>query len=212
MESFPSNSRELRAVPDPEDKTEKKIEKLVDNPVARRKKTLGSRLRELMFNGDNIVEYVVQDVILPAFKETLTEAVGGALDRALFGENGDRRPRRSGRPSAFGGTAHTNYNRYSTPAPSRNAPVRAIPSRRSNDFEDIIFATKVEANRILDQMDRLVDKYGQVTARDVYEMVGESFHYTDEKYGWTDLSRASTRRLNNGGYLLVLPRIEVLED
>lgn len=214
MENYPSNSREsrdLRAVPDPE---EKHFEKIVDTPPIRRKKTLGSRVRDLFFQGDNVFEYVVREVLVPAFKDTMSDAVSSTMERMLFGENGERRTRRTpSRSSAFGSPGHTNYTRYSSTSTSREN-TRPIPVRNrvSNDFDELIFATKLEANRILDQMDEAIRKYGHVSVRDLYEMVGEQFHYTDEKYGWTDLRRASTRRIANGGYLLDLPKVEVLED
>lgn len=216
MDQFPSNSRESKiTTTPPESPTEKNILKLVDTPVIRRKQTLGSRLRELLFDGNHVFDYVVQEVLVPAFKDTVSDAVSTAMERLVFGENSDRprRSRSSNRPSVFGGgPGHTNYNRYSS-QPTVPNNVRTLPRRvrEQNDFDDIIIATRLEAQRILDQMDKLIAKYGQVSVRDLYEMVGEQFHHTDNLFGWTDLSRAGMSRVSNG-YLLNLPKTEALEE
>lgn len=56
-----------------------------------------------------------------------------------------------------------------------------------------------------------VNKYGQTSVRDLYELVGEPFHHTDEKWGWTDLESAGVRRVGHDSYLIVLPEIEPLD-
>lgn len=210
MENLPSNSNEPRAKRTGAAE-ERHFDRIIETPVIRQKKTLGARLRDLLFNGDNIVEYVMNEVLLPAFKDTMSDAVSTAVNRALFGES-DARARKpsSTRSSAFGGTSHTNYNRYSTP--SRHETTRSLPrrGRTANAFETIIFATRVEAQIIMDQMEKSVEKFGMVSVRDLYEMVGESFHYTDNDFGWTDLSSARIRQVRNG-WMFVLPDPEPLE-
>lgn len=208
MENFPSNSNETRAK-STDAREERHFDRVVETPVVRQKKPLGARLRETLFNGDNIVQYVVNEVLLPAFKDTMSDAVSTAVNRALFGESGDNRPRKTpSRSTAFGGGTHTNYSRYSTPP--REA-ARSIPRRaRIGTFESIIIASRVEAQIIMDQMHKAVEKYGMVSIRDLYEMVGEGFHTTDNDFGWTDLNTARIRQVRSG-WMLVLPDPEPLE-
>lgn len=56
-------------------------------------------------------------------------------------------------------------------------------------------------------MDDLIDKYGTVSVGDLYELLGEEPAYTDEKWGWTDLTESGIRRVRDG-YLLQLPQPE----
>jgi hypothetical protein len=219
MEAFPSNSHEQRVprAEEPAKKPELKVvEKVIDGPVVRRKKSLGARIREMLFDGrEGVLEYVIQDVLVPAFKDTISDAVSTGVERLVFGEDAKTRPRRSSnRSSVFGNNSgnHTNYTRYSSSS-SRPDNVRQLPrrSRASHEFDEIILATRVEAENILNGLNKLVNRYGMVSVRELYEMVGEPFHHTDEKWGWTDLSDAGYKRVSNG-FMLVLPRTEALDE
>lgn len=217
MDAFPSNSHEQRVprAEEPKKPDLKVVEKVIEGSVVRRKKTLGARLREMLFDGrEGVLEYVIQDVLVPAFKDTISDAVSTGVERLVFGEEAKTRPRRSSnRPSVFGNSGnHTNYTRYSSSS-SRPDNVRQLPrrSRSSHEFDEIILATRVEAQNILDGLQKLINKYGMVSVRELYEMVGEPFHHTDERYGWTDLSDAGYKRVSNG-FLLMLPKTEVLDE
>ncbi len=50
-----------------------------------------------------------------------------------------------------------------------------------------------------------IDKYGSATIADLYELLGKKSEYTDNDYGWKDLSTSSQRRVRED-YLLELPR------
>lgn len=214
MEAFPSNSREQRPPPEPVE--EKVVLKVVTGDVIRRKKPLGSRMREMFFGDDTkgVVEYVLQDVLVPALKDMIADAGSQGLERMIFGENRSPSGRSNGRPSAFGGSNHTNYRQYSSPVqPRREEKVsnsRYRSSRTMNDFEEVILPTRIEAMKVLEELRKGITQYEAVTVRDLYELIGVEFHHVDEKFGWLDLSDAGFRRISSG-YLLVLPRPEALE-
>ena len=54
-------------------------------------------------------------------------------------------------------------------------------------------------------MDELIKEYGQVAVADLYDLVGITGSYTDNKYGWTNLRNAEAIR-DRDGYLLRLPK------
>ena len=54
-------------------------------------------------------------------------------------------------------------------------------------------------------MDELIDTYGNVSVADLYDLVGKSSEYTDNKYGWTNLRNAEPVRVRDG-YMLKLPK------
>lgn len=209
MESFPSNSRDPRPVqPDREER--KPNLKVVEGPVVRRKKPLGTRFIEVFFGGSakSAIENVIADVLVPAFKDTITDAVSTAVERMVFGDSNGNRRRSGNRPSVFGGTGHVNYNRYSSSSNRREERPRR--SRSSNDFSEIILTTRRDAQRVLDQLLKILDRYEIVSVRDLYELVDLEFHHTDEKWGWTNLDTAGIRQVSNG-YLLVMPEVEPIE-
>jgi hypothetical protein len=214
VENFPSNSREPRPVP--EEKTdEKRVQKVIEGTVVRRKKTIGQRFSELFFShGQEVVGYIVNSVLIPAAKDMLVDAVSQGIERMAFGEERSTRRSSSRHTGVFGGNSQVNYNRYST-GPSRRTEgtygtgVSRRP--RGHNFDDVILPSRAEAEDVLEQMSNILDKWEQVTVRDLYELVGENFHHTDEKHGWTNLRDAGVRRLGSGGYLLDLPKTEPLD-
>lgn len=210
MQEYPSNSNEVRKLR-PVGPNEKPLaEKVIEGKAIRRKTPLGKRLREMFFaevdERQGVVEYVVGDIMIPAFKDMILDAFQQGMERTFYGRS---HPRRSSRSSNTGST-HTNYTRYSsTNRNDRPTPIRR--SRSSRDFEDVILETRNDAERVLDTLRENISRYEFTTVRELYESIGESSTPTDEKWGWVDLNDAVVRRLSSGGYLLDLPTPEPIE-
>lgn len=80
------------------------------------------------------------------------------------------------------------------------------------DYRDISFDTRDAAENVLSKMINNINRYdGTVTVRDLLSFTGFKTNYTDEKYGWTDLSKARVFR-QNGRYYLDLPEPLVIEN
>ena len=58
---------------------------------------------------------------------------------------------------------------------------------------------------MLDRMNEIVETYGLVKVADLYDLVGLTCNYTDNKYGWTSLRTADIVRVRDG-YTLKLPK------
>ena len=218
---FPGNARRQLRPTDKAEKVEKtdpvdekKIEKVVEGSVLRRKKPLSKRFLDTFVGGDarGVVGYVMLEVLLPAAKDMVADAVSQGVERLIFGEARSTSRRTGYRPGGIGG--YTSYNRMSSspPAGRRDEP-RSISrtARARHEFDEIILATRVEAEEVIDRLFDLVSRYETATVADLYELVGISGNYTDDKWGWTDLRGAGARRIRNG-YLLDLPRPELLPD
>ena len=54
-------------------------------------------------------------------------------------------------------------------------------------------------------MDELIDTYGIVSVADLFDLVGITGNYTDNKYGWKNISNAKAIRVWDG-YILSLPK------
>lgn len=208
---FPGNSHRSKKATHPE-KEPKKVEKVVTSEPIRRKKPLGKRFVETFVGGDakGVAGYVAFDVLIPAAKDMVADAMSQGVERMLFGEARSTSRRGHGpRPGGSGG--YVSYNRYA-PSSLRPEP-RVGPSRRAratHDFDEIILATRVEAEEVIDRLFDLVSRYESATVADLYELVGVSGSYTDDKWGWTDIRGAGVTRVRNG-YLLDLPRPEPLD-
>lgn len=207
---YPSNSKRpiLPSTPEAEEETPRL--KVVTGDVIRKKPSMGKRLKGLFLGGDarTVWDYVLDDVLLPAARDMVADAFSQGVERMIFGESRGGGRRLPSRPSAFGGgspTTITNYRGYS----GRTEPsIRR--GRAPHDFDDIILATRAEAEDVIDQLGMIIEKYRQCSVRDLYELTGQNFHHTDEKYGWTSMRNARVSR-TSAGYMLDLPRVEPLD-
>lgn len=212
MDEFPSNSQNVVKKPEKQEKAtdDKKIEKVVTGEVVQRKKPLGKRMAETFIGGDahSVGQYVVMDVLIPAAKDTIADAVSQGIERMLFGEVRSTSRRTGAKPS----NGHVSYNRYSGgghPALKREEPKISSRARANHDFDEIILATRPEAEAVIDRLFDLISRYEAATVADLYDLLGITGNYTDDKWGWTDLRGAGALRIRNG-YLLDLPKPEPL--
>ena len=222
-EQYPSNSNKSHtekrtpkkeAPKEPnEQKSVKKVEQITVNTVVRRKKPWTRRFSETFMGADaqSVGSYIIVDVLIPATKDAIADAVSQGIERMLFGEAQPRR-RSTGNRSIGGSSSHVSYNRYSgNSQTARTGPKPISPRARANhDFDEIVLATRAEAEEVVDNLYSLVDGYDVATVADLYGMVGQTGSYTDEKWGWSDLRGTSISRVK-GGYLLDLPRPQYID-
>lgn len=212
---FPSNSHHVAATPKEEKPAEtKRVESVVVNNVERRKTTFGKRFAETFVGGDarNVVQYVIFEVLVPAAKDTITDAVSQGVERLVFGETRGGSRRGGFRPS--GPSSYISYNKMGSRRDPRDRDEPRGMSRQAratHDFGEIILATRAEAELVIERLHHLVGEYEIATVADLLELVGESPSYTDGKWGWDDMSGATVRRYRNEGYLLELPRTKPVD-
>lgn len=198
MEEFKPNShksKELAPVP------EKKVEKIVKGTVKSKKKNGIDRLKDNFISEDaaNIKTYVVMDVLIPAVKKAICDIVKNGVDMILYGESG----RSNRRPSEY-----VSYDRrYLDRGDSRF--YNANRARIGYSYNDIILETRGEAEDVLARMDELIELYGMVSVADLYDLVGITGNYTDNKYGWTNIRNAEPVHVRDG-YMLRLPKVTSL--
>ena len=200
ISSYQGNSKLKRPGDQEKAEEKKKVEKVVSGKVTQRKKSLGKKILETFVGEDvgNVNQYLVHDILVPAVKSMLSDMVQGGIEMMLFGERRGSRTRRDGNRS------YVSYNSFSGHDRRDNRPM-SQQSRARHDFGDIVLDSRGEAEEVLSHLVDLVIDYGQATVSDLYDLVGVTGSFTDNKYGWTDLSRASVSRVRDG-YVLNLPR------
>jgi len=191
MTDYKSNSHKSKS----EKPEEKKIEKVASGKV--RKKSGLSKVRDNLLSEDvgSMKSYILTEVFIPAAKKAISDIV----DMALYGET---RSRKGGNSSSI---SYVSYDRFS----SDRRRSKSNDRRRSNvsyTYDDIILDTRGEADEVLDQLIAIIDEYEVASVADLYDLVGVARNFTDQKYGWDNLSSASIDRVRGGGYVLRLPR------
>lgn len=195
-----------------QEEPEKKVEKVITGKVTSKKRSLGRRFLDIFFKDGaspkEIQAYLLEDVIVPAVLDNITEVINSAVEMVFFGE-ARRRNKKPG--SGSGNSARVNYGGYFNSGDSRrDRPSRSIKEQSTREIlEDFIFDSRADAEQVLDDMRELLDRYQQVTVADYLDMLGKTSVYTDNKFGWTDLSRVQVSRVR-GGYRIDLPRESAL--
>lgn len=177
---------------------EKKVDKVVKGKVKTKKKN-GSSLKDVFISEDaaNVKSYVFMDVLVPAVKKSISDIVKDGIDIILWGEARSRK--------SSSNASYVSYRSYSDRDRRDERRYNDSRVRSAYSYDDIILETRGEAEDVLTRMDELIDTYGIVSVADMYDLVGISGNYTDNKYGWTNLRNAEPVRVRDG-YMLKLPK------
>ena len=182
-------------------KEKKEIKAVVNGKVTKKKKGIGSKIGAVLFDDNNVgdvKEYVIFDVIVPAVKNAISNAITGGIDMLLFGE------RRSDSSRSSGSRGYTSYSSRST---SRRDSSRQGYRRQSLfELDDILLPTKLDATSVIDNMFNILDEYGVVSVADYYALVGEPSNYQMNAWGWENLTNVYTQRTRSGEYKIILPK------
>lgn len=198
---IPGNSHTERR--EQQNKPKKTVNKVISGTVKTKKKSLYKRFLDTFVDEDveDVKGYILFDVIIPMIKDVIVDAGIATLESIFYGVSG-------GRYSSRRSSGRTNYGKISTNSgrdrirDRENARVRG-GARYS--CEDVILDSKSDAEEVLSQLVDLIEDYGAASVADLYDMVGISGQFTDNYWGWTDLSSATTRRVH-GGFLIDLPK------
>lgn len=177
-----------------------KVEKVVTGAVITRKKSGFRKLADEFISDDakSIKSYVFGEVLIPAIKKAISDIVTDGIDIILYGESrGGRRRNTADRVSY-----RNYYDTYNTPRGPRE-PASSV--RTGYSYDDIILHSRGEAEDVLSRMDELIETYGLVRVADLYDLVGITGNYTDNKYGWTNIRNAEIVRVRDG-YMIKMPR------
>ena len=159
-----------------------------------KKKSVFKKVFSVFVNEDvgNIKEYLIYDLLIPAIRDTIYNSITRSSEMLFYGKV------RSNKPN--GAPTYVSYNNYS------NKGGGSRRGRSSYSFDDILMEDRGQAEEVLDIMNEMIDKYGECTVAEFYELAGVTGNgYTDRSYGWKDLRGAYVQRVRDG-YLFNLPR------
>lgn len=197
MEEYKPNShksKEEQQEPVPE----KRVEKVISGTVKSKKKGDIQKFADVFISEDvsNVKSYILLDVLVPAIKKAISDIVTNGIDMVLYGETGH-----SKKSSPASKVSYRSY--YDKPNDRRTSD--SSRTRTGYNYDDITLDNRGEAEDVLSRMDELISNYGLVSVADLYDLVGITGNYTDNKYGWTEIRSASVIRVRDG-YMLKLPK------
>lgn len=202
----PLNPKSPPLAPAPaKDLPEKNVEAVVTTEVTVRKRRWYQRAANSVFKTDmkTISENVLGGIIAPAIKNTVVEAIQTTVEKAILGEV------RSNRNIGFRGSMlnHVNYAAASMQKPpGSTVQGTVVPNvRPHNDFSDYLIGSRMQAEQVVLELDKLIGIYGLATKSDLKGLLGISSEYTDNKWGWYSMAGADVRGNAARGYTLELP-------
>lgn len=177
---------------------EKKVEKVIAGTVKSKKKSEIQKFTDVFISEDinNVKSYILLDVLIPAIKKAISDIVTNGIDMILYGETGKTKSNST--------ASKVSYRSYYDGRNGRR-DYSAVRTKISYNYDDIILDNRGEAEDVLSRMDELISTYGLVSVADLYDLVGVTGNYTDNKYGWTNIRSASVIRVRDG-YMLKLPK------
>lgn len=210
MENFDyksnSNKSKAEAAKKESQLEEKRVEKVVTGKVITKKKSGFSKFAGEFISEDakNIKNYVIGDVLIPAFKKAISDIITDGIDIILYGGNG-----RSG--SRRGPSDRVSYRSYYDDRGGRASDrLTTRYSSNSYSYDDIVLDSRGEAEEVLARMDELMDTYGLVRVADLKDLVGITGSYTDNKYGWTNIRNAEIVHVRDG-WMIKMPRAVAID-
>ena len=202
-----SNKYKKEQVEENQLETKKKVEKVITTKAVKRKNGV-RKFADSFISEDaaNVKSYVVSEVLIPALKKAISDIVTDGIDMILYGSSGKSR-------QSSTKTSYISYRNYSDPRDKKYS--YREPSRSMNagySYDDIILSTRSEAEEVILAMSELVETYGVASIADLYDLVGVSGNFTDNKYGWTkaNIRNAEVVRTRDG-YLLKFPRARLID-
>lgn len=197
--------KEQKVEKDSEDR--KVVEKVVTGVVIEKKPGIGEKFKKVFFGGEfrGAMKYIAADVLLPAIRNLFVDATTKGVERIVYGES---------RPMRRTGFDYRSRVQYNSPTfrteirPGPRLPDQA-PIMRSLHREpnDLVLASRDEAELVLERLGDILDNYDVVSVADLYDLTGLPSSHIDNKWGWTQLNKTEIRQVREG-FLLSLPKPE----
>ncbi len=198
MEDYKSNSDKSKVKP--------KIEPVVSGPVTVKKKSEFKKFTEALITRDfkSISSFVVGDVLIPAGKKAIEELVHMIL-------HGEASRGSSGPASAASKVSYRSYwdKRDDLLRPDYRGAAPVKPRMMSGyNYDEVEFDTFKDADSVLARMNEIISIYGVVSVADLYDLARISDdNYTNNSYGWADISTAEVIPTRYGKFIISLPKV-----
>lgn len=203
---YSSNSHKSKQTPPSEEA--RIVNPIIKGTAKERKEPLRRKFLQA-YTGDSaqsVGQYLLLEVVVPASKNLIADLVTQGINRILYGSS---RPAGGGVGSII--SSRTGYTKFFNGGAVQSQPQMQLSqhARANHAFGEIVFTIRSDAEQVLDELRALIEEYGNAKVVDLYRLTDVSSEFTDQKYGWTNLARASVQPIREG-YLLDLPRPEVL--
>lgn len=189
---------------------ERKFEAVVSDEDVRLKKQSVVKKTARSFLAEDVgsvKNYLLDDVFIPALKDTIVDMVQNGIEMLVNGGRGGRRGRNRRRSND-----RESYTRYYDDERRRYRDDDR-PRRKSDlyDEDDFVFRTRVIAKDVRSRMYEIIEQYDSISVSNLYDLIGKTCpNYIGSDWGWDDLSNVTISQCYDGWWMLNLPRAKYL--
>lgn len=196
MDQYPNNSDNFRDQQTTDIQTGNKVNSVVSGGAQKKKRSSLKELTDGFIQEDvaTVRSSLWNDVLIPAAKKTIYDMLTSGLEMFFYGGSGVPKRNKMDKASWRDGWRD-----------SGSKPVERIKSDTGYRFDDVIFQSRGDAERVLEVLYEIIDQYKVVSVADLYSAAGVTGNYTDQNYGWEDI-RGAKIVLFSDGYLLKMPK------
>lgn len=148
-----------------------------------------------------VKDFLVRDVLIPGAKKLIYDIFVDGLGMLLNGSTSRKGDSRSSVPYV---SYSKNYDRRDD-RPGDRYRDRDNGRRDYYNFNDVVFETRGDAERVLMMMRDSLQRYDFVSIFDLYDFSNLPTTPADSNYGWISLRHVEVQRVHDG-YKLTLPR------
>lgn len=216
IEEFPGNSKSSRVAPIRQSRRIEEEGAMIEEPkrvkrigrglVVRKKKTFTQSIAEALVGDstNSVGGYILYDVLIPAFKSLVTDAVTSGIEMLVYGETRGR-GRERGRDKDRTIVSYGSYYKRDRDRDDDRREHRRPQYRDKFDLNDIYFKDHNDAEEVLDALCDMLEEYEQVSVADYFELAGiDGATHAHYKWGWTNLKKAYNTHTRHG-WGIVLP-------
>ena len=153
-------------------------------------------------SGQTMKGFIFDEIVTPLIQRAVVEGVTGAINYLVKGDAyADRKNNNS-----FG-KSYINYNGISSGKSNANGSQYVYSGKNSGmEIENVWFESRVDAQRVLDEMQSVIAGYDILTVNGFYDIIGRTniIDPSNEKFGWSDLRNAYITA-SRGGWVIHLP-------
>ena len=186
--------------------------------ITKKEPSFGEKLKRSFVKDDarNIRDYIVFDIIIPSLRKSVFDTIVGTAAQ-IFGISVPRSIGYFGDGRYNGNERLTPHERqfrdYNSISSRPRTGIGTLPSERYDRFyvSDYPFTYKEDADEVLMRMMDICDSYGWVSVSKFFEIadpngtVEGKNPYTNNNYGWTDITGSVVKYIQDYGYIITLP-------
>lgn len=190
--------------PTVEVETKKKVEPVISYTPSEGKKSGWSSFFGGFFKKDipQVATYVVKDILVPAFKDTVAKMVKNSIDMMLFGET------RSGGSGRYYGPTNS-YSAYYQERDIR--PMEPVRSVSEGEVRYLPLRSEEDVKKVLYSLRECFERYGQISKGDYYDAVKVRAEFTDYNWGWRTLRGIDYIEETPDRWVIIFPRAEQIK-